>query len=1030
MRPHPLCLVALVLHSALLAAPAKPAASVARKNALPVSAPAGAPGWMGSNTGAPSVLSNAANPSNTATSNLAVRWYTNGMIISEIPFERLAEKGIWFFENMTIPTLTNAAVDHASILLLLARNGDAPVLQSLSAALKLPPEAVSNTNGVEGLRRRILERLAPAAPAGAPLTASPLSEARISGGTVLRRADVLESIEVTIADRSETLVRVRGQVEALVSGVTMSASAVTLNTDTRDLVAEGDVRLNSQGMMLRGERLWMNLSNQKGAFFGATGAIEGFQFKGDLFKINGPAQFSVEQARITVETNERPHFYVHVGHLINPRRNAYYLGDISFFVHNAPFFWFPFVFQEPLGTSIVLATGHTAREGYYLLNSLGLTVPGLGSIGVKVNFFEKLGSYLGLENAGGNATFQYRISMAGAMYYDNRYIDEYSSTLVNTSFLGDQFERAPRFRGKLDSTVGINMMDPALASRGVTSRLEGSLYYTSDPFFTDNLERNLPALDILSAIRNQVIDGRYVPVASDNRKLLLSYTLGAPNVSISFGANWGYFNWENLSVLNPYDPKRWETHLSTITLPDIQFRLSGAIDPPSTNGGKRTPLNIGWAFSAGYTLVDYYNTSNFQFQFHNNTFNASMALSRPISITQTPRGKDLEVLDATLSPSFNLNLKKVWGGEELGFDYINANVQNTRISLSLGTGLNFNFPSAAVKGRWNNSWDYHSMLPIASLGFNWSFQAYGPLGESVVTPTFTNILSHAASAHFSLSQRGYGLFFIPYLDFGQQFNLGLNYDLMPLTATTNPDTLISTDRVSSFEGSYQADLTWKNVLKLTWSLPISLFDRTTKTFLGQIKNQVWSLGFNWAPATNRAAKFFKFGSIQTTLGWSIFSEAATQTQDALSFRFAISATLFRWLDLSFSLDSANNLYAWQYLPAKAAAFGVAPIPFGEDLLDSMGLRGLEGLQRGHIKLNSIRLAATHDLDSWLLSFSYEIVPVPLANSGALRGYYFDQRLSFDINLKPEYRPKGFNTVIPAWRENIIPPALRQQGQTR
>ncbi|MBN8215381.1 MAG: LPS-assembly protein LptD [Spirochaetes bacterium] len=1023
MRPSHLILWLFFL-GALQAAPAKAAPSSTALTVFTNSAPRASLANPGSNR------IEATGSSNAASTNQAIRWFTNGMIISEVPFDRLAEKGVWFFENLSIPVVTNLPVEPGPLLWALAKNGDGPVLLSLAAALNLAPPTATNTNTYEDLRRRILERLAPQAPPRASFGATPLGDGGIAGATVLRRADVLESVEVTVGGHKENLIRVRGQVEALVGGVTLSASAVTLNTETRDLVAEGDVRLVSQGMTLRGDRLWINLSNQQGAFFGASGAIEGFQFKGEIFKINGPSQFSVERAQITVETNARPHFFIQVGHLINPRRDAYYVSDISFFVHNAPFFWFPFVFQDPLSTSITLATGHTAREGYYLLNSAGVRVPGLGEIAVKVNFFEKLGSYASLANAGGSAAVQYRVAMAGAMYYDNAYINDYAPTLVNTSFIGDQYSRTPRFRGKFDSTLGLNLMDPSLAAKGVSSRLEGNFYITSDPFFSDNLERSLPSLDVLSVLRDQVIEGRYVPVASDNRKLNLSYTLSAPNVSVSFGALWGYLNAENLSVLNPYDPKRWETHLSTIQLPDIQFRLSGAIDPPSTNHGKRPALNIGYAFSAGYTLIDYYNTSNFQFQFHNNTFNASVSLSRPITVTQTPGGKELKALDFSLTPSVNLNLKKVWGGEELGFDYRSANELNTRLNLVLGTGLVFNFPSASVKSLWNNSWDYRSMLPVATLGFNWAFQAYGPINESVVTPTFTNVLSHGASASFSLSQKGYGLFYVPYLDFGHQFNLGLNYDLLEnLSASGGTNvSLWSPERVSSFDGNYLADLSWKNLLKLTWSLPISFFDRGTKSFLGQIRNQVWSLGFNWSPTTNRAGRLFRFGNIQATLGWSVFSELATQTQDSLTIKFAMSATLFRWLDLSFSLDSANNLYAWQYLPEKAAAFGVPSINFFDDLLDSAGFRGQEGLQRGHIKMNSVRIAATHDLESWLLSLTYEIIPVPLANTGAVRGYYFDQRVSFDINLKPEYRPKGFNTSIPAWRENFIPPVLRQQGQ--
>ncbi|MBL8993405.1 MAG: hypothetical protein JNM63_08700, partial [Spirochaetia bacterium] len=440
----------------------------------------------------------------------------------------------------------------------------------------------------------------------------------------------------------------------------------------------------------------------------------------------------------------------------------------------------------------------------------------------------------------------YSAKLALAAYSENAYLGLIED--FNTVFTAPNLEKQYRYRykGEYRHTFDI-IPDPNLQGK-ITSKLNLNMKVVSDPYFTHNLERTLPIIRLEKFIGSEYVEGRYVQMPSDTQNLQFDYTLGIPGWGLSLSAAWGFAIFEDKSVADLSDNKRWVSYLQTVEAPVIQLNGSGALDPPGTNAEKKFSLNLGYGLSASYRLKDFYDTlPPFSFSYHDNLLRTALDLSRPIRFEKDAAGNWWKPLDISLTPAARVGFEKYWGGEEI--PAVNArNLHETRIFFNLGAGFVINFPSAHVKQNWDQSYGFESMLPTASLSANYSIEKEDNLGGNTPTaPTFKAFRTHSAGANFSIGQKGYGLFFIPYLDLAHSFSSDFSLNLLP---TLNPDgsqqpLTLGAERINNWNASYQAGLVYRDLFNFTFSLPISFFNRSTTNFIVESRSKTLSAGFSF-----------------------------------------------------------------------------------------------------------------------------------------------------------------------------------------
>jgi hypothetical protein len=989
-------------------------------------------------SGTNEMFSNRLSPilSNSSEKKISGIWYTNRGIISEVSFEDLASQGFYFLEattntNTSLKNRPAVATGEAlEILRKLSKTSNEMVLRLIAqqcgftAAECEAPQAELQSNLANFLNPKTTS--SNAAPIGA-WDQEILIDQKTFGSIILKNADGLQSLEIKKGGLRDQLIVVRGKVEMIFSGNLLTASEIVLNTENREIVAEGNPRVSGSGMDITGDRFFFNLSNQNGFISGAHGKAQGFYFTGDIFKINSATYFSIEKGTVTVSTNEHPHFYVSLSHFDNFKQNGYFADNMGFYVHNAPFFYFPLFFQDPFGTGIQLKYGQTTREGWYAKNSLGLGIPVIGGVGINLNLYEKIGSYLALENENHFSWNDYRIKLSIAQYYENTYLPGSGGAQFSSVYIGSNGEKISRFRYKLEYTHGINLLpDPSLKDK-ITSRLNLTLNQSSDPTFTSEYERDLQNIQIADLLSGDKKDSFYIPQASDNRLYQFAYQFAAAGVNFGIGGSWNFLNSENKSIVDPSDNRRFETHLSSVEVPAVTFGLSGAIDPPRTisNSKRSNFLNLNYNFQSKYKQTDIYNSTNFVFSYHDNLLNADFGLSRPVSWNQDEKGKSLEVFDFSANPNVSLGYQRGWGGEEQGIDRIKANLSRTYLNAQAGLGVNFNFPSSVVKNRWASSYGFESMLPVFNLSGNYNISAKdNSLSDGSLPLTFSTLDVHALSAGFSASQTGYSLFFIPYLDVNQQFNMGFGYDLLNQKSASGATLAFTWDksRIQNLNGNYLVGLSYFKIISASYSFPFQIYDKETTNFILRRDSGTFNFGVQVTP-TNVAKGWISLNQFSFNYSATFYERLVDYRQDKMDFSLGVSLKLFKFFDAAFSLVSANPR-AYVYTPVKATALGATSVGFLSDLVDSVGINGLTGLERAQFKLTSIKAEIIHDIDSWEVKLQYDLQPRALALvNNSVRGYYFDQNISFQVNLKSDFKIKGLDTQIPAWKKNIFPPAL-------
>ena len=154
--------------------------------------------------------------------------------------------------------------------------------------------------------------------------------------------------------------------------VKLTCKKVTVYLDTREAIAEGDVKITQKDTYMTGDRINYNFDKRTGKAIDAYINYVPFYGKSkDVQKVS-ENQTNIERGYITTCDLDKPHYR------IQAKQVKIYAGDkviakhILFFVGNVPIMYLPY-YVQPLkdrSSGITTMVGHDVNWGYYALNSM------------------------------------------------------------------------------------------------------------------------------------------------------------------------------------------------------------------------------------------------------------------------------------------------------------------------------------------------------------------------------------------------------------------------------------------------------------------------------------------------------------------------------------------------------------------------------------------------------------------------------------------------------------------------------------
>ncbi len=940
-----------------------------------------------------------------------------------IPFEsleNLSKGGFYIINDLDIKSKKEWSFNFRELVINMVKQTNQGVLKNLANSLSL---SYSNDTDLLALQSKILNHLE----ASDSSKKESIQKKKIfpnipNSGIILKNADILESYGEKVENSEEKIIKLFGNIEIFFQESTIYANQAILNTSSKQIFFQDQVFLHANQINAHADRLILDIEKKTGFALKIKGNIDSNYYTGELLKINSDAHVTVEKAAITFTSNKNPEYVITADSFDYFGNQNMILENIIMYVHNQPFFYFPFFMQDPFGTGVEMYFGNTRREGYYLLMSLSLKIPLFKQLDLEFNTYEKIGTYFRIKNSNDFLWSYYELDFAFSRYLFNENIP--SATLLRYTFhTTDRLDQDVRYRYKINYNHKLSLQDPD------QSLLKNTLYwdinYSSDPFFTSDLERNLPKLDLFDLIGSSTQEGFYVNTPYNRRRYLVEYHIGIKQFGFQLRNQWEYANRENKSVLDKASYERWDNALDYVVLPYMKFTYQDTIDPVPSDDEKRKRgfgyLNLNYNLSADVSIREYYErVLPYNFERNENDFNFLGALSR--RWLWNTQGDAFPIFDFQYFSTFQFNYKKKWGGEELGEVYINQNKDNTYYQVAFNQEAVFNFPTTKIKKKWHKSYEIDSMFPTLNFKFNHRIKKRSVLkNKEVLDFNFSEFADHNFRASSTVVWPWYGLFLIPYLNGSHIGNVTLNYNLIPDLQDSTFSDFFNESRFININGSWVYRGAYRNLWVYSSELLVDFYDEKESKVYTQITQNSFSTTFKFEDFFKEMKDFLLLDQLHATYTWNYYFENINYLLDTMTFQWLFRFNVVKYWQFDVAFNSLNN-QAFLYFKEKSNEFGVNQVNFFQDIAASLGFLGSDQLKSSLFKIQRINFSLVHDLESWYVRLDYSVYPVVLpSQSGALKGFYFDQKISFEINFKPEHYPNKQNSqLFSPWNRDVRP----------
>ena len=264
---------------------------------------------------------------------------------------------------------------------------------------------------------------------------------------------------------------------------TLTADFVTVDTVTQDATARGNVVIQREGTVWRGEEAKYNFKTRTGNFGGFDADMPPFHIKAKESQRTANGSFVLRNAKITTCDGDRPEFYMKAREVRITKNNRFRAKGVVFYLGPVPILYMPYVLKG-LGeerTDIDLVPGYSSRLGAYLLTAYNYRINGGMTAATRLDYYGSRGPAVGQDFNWGDPRLTYR---GGFKAY---YVNDGSPMKGRTDDEVDEFGdlvTSDRYRLKLFDTRSLSDRDYMMTD----------LNYLSDPVvvedFFDNEYRN------------------------------------------------------------------------------------------------------------------------------------------------------------------------------------------------------------------------------------------------------------------------------------------------------------------------------------------------------------------------------------------------------------------------------------------------------------------------------------------------------------------------------------------------------------
>lgn len=374
------------------------------------------------------------------------------------------------------------------------------------------------------------------------------------GSLVFSGADEGEYIK--LSESGEGFLYLSGNIKMQFNGNTVYSNNVVYNRNTGDVTLTGDILLDDGKNKIHASKCVFNVKNKAGVLYDAKSIEKPFFFDTNKIRIVNQKTYITDKTNFTTCELERPHYHFLIKKLTVYQDKRAIAYNAVYVVGDLPVFYLPVIAHSDDGIGIITQFGQGTRRGSFMQNTMKYTSEDGDKWKYKLDVYEKLGYYGGVEYSEKSKDHNTFASIAGAKFKNANLSGTTSSpgeqnenwykivlnndSIFNTresstSFSSIKFEwmndwefdryfearREPQTTSRMFAFLPPDIKEKpylnwnyAIGDRGVKHEI--SLQFARQWYWDQNIPRN--------KIDNYSTNGRYVPFADQLPIFNFKYT--------------------------------------------------------------------------------------------------------------------------------------------------------------------------------------------------------------------------------------------------------------------------------------------------------------------------------------------------------------------------------------------------------------------------------------------------------------------------------------------------------------------------
>ncbi|MDP2910840.1 MAG: LptA/OstA family protein, partial [Candidatus Omnitrophota bacterium] len=193
----------------------------------------------------------------------------------------------------------------------------------------------------------------------------------------------------------------KGNVTIDYEGIKLTCDTITVYTETKDSVAEGNVVLATPGAELKGEKVNYNFGTKVGDILKARASSGGWYAFGDKIELLSDSAYKIINGYITSCNLPKPHYKIAAKSVtIYPFTNKVVAKDVTVKVGETPVAYFPkyhFALKTGAWPSVNVIPGKKSKWGVFALNSYRYEMDDKNALTIRVDERSKWGLAEGID---------------------------------------------------------------------------------------------------------------------------------------------------------------------------------------------------------------------------------------------------------------------------------------------------------------------------------------------------------------------------------------------------------------------------------------------------------------------------------------------------------------------------------------------------------------------------------------------------------------------------------------------------------